>query len=70
MLENLTAFDFVGIAGVVGCIVGFIAYNKMTSKENAEKVKSEIKSELLDKEQTKEIKRIEREIDDIKRTKQ
>ncbi len=69
MLENLTAFDFVGIAGVVGCVVGFMAYNKMNSKENAEKVKSEIKLEFLDKEQTKEIKKIERELDDIKRTK-
>ncbi len=48
-------------------LVGVMAYSKFNHHSAKQEVKNEIKSELLDKEQTKEIKRIEREIDDIKR---
>ncbi len=50
-------------------LVGVIAYTKFNHYKAKEEVKHEIKTDLLDKEQTKEIKRIEREIDEIKRTK-
>ncbi|ACX72890.1 hypothetical protein Metvu_1032 [Methanocaldococcus vulcanius M7] len=50
-------------------LVGVVAYSKFNSYKAKEEVKHEIRTDLLDREQTKEIKRIEREIDDIKRTK-
>jgi hypothetical protein len=50
-------------------LVGVVAYNKFNAYKAKEETKHEIRTEFLDKEQTKEIKRLEREIDDIKRTK-
>jgi hypothetical protein len=58
-------FGFLTVMGVIGVV----AYSKFNAFKAKDEVKHEIRSELLDKEQTKEIKRIEREIDDIKRTK-
>jgi len=50
-------------------IVGVVAYSKFNSFKAKEEVKHEIKTEFLDKKQSEEIRRIERELDDIKRTK-
>jgi len=46
-----------------GSTVGAIAYTKFDSYMHGKQIKNDIRTELLDKEQTKEIKRMEREID-------
>jgi len=48
-----------------GSIFGVVAYSKFNQYLFGKHIKNEIRSELLDKEQTKEIKRLEREIDKI-----
>jgi hypothetical protein len=58
---------FIILAGMG--VVGVVAHTKFNAFKLKEETKNEIKTEFLDKEQTKEIKRLERELDEIKRTK-
>ncbi|WP_456471675.1 hypothetical protein [Methanocaldococcus sp.] len=66
MLENLTAFDIIALLGVAGCIVAITLKSKFDAKDTAEKVEYKIKADLLDKEQTKEISEVKRELDQLK----
>jgi hypothetical protein len=69
VVESLTVSDILVICAVVALCVGVTAHSKINQYLHGRQVKNEIRQEFLDKEQTKELHRIHREIDDIKRTK-
>ncbi len=76
VVESLTTFDVIAIAGAIGLVVGVMAKAEVGKLIFGNQIKSEIKNEFLDKEQTKQlienkeqIQQLRREIDELKNRK-
>jgi len=60
---DMSTLLFLGLG--VGSVLGLVAYINFKQYIFGKQIKNELRGELLDKEHTKEIKRIDREIDKI-----
>ena len=76
VVESLTTFDVLVVVGVIGAVIGLAAKAEISKLIFGNQIKHEIKSELLDKEQTKQlvenkeqIQQLRREIDQLKSSK-
>jgi len=76
VVESLTTFDVIAIAGAIGLVVGVMAKAEVGKLIFGNQIKSEIKNEFLDKKQTEQlienkeqIQQLRREIDELKNRK-